>query len=280
MLWLISVWWHLDIYFLEELEYDAFVIYRKVKVAQLIVTFVVNSCPGMFVCVDANKFWQWCWQRLHVETCLNLSGGRVGIHSLYSWEGFHARKVHSGKHSECHWGEQKDNCNYLQVCFCSLQQINLKLLPFGSVRTFSQGRKELLVEGKETMFVNTLKLISDFDTLRKAVLQNTVQTRWLLQEFTHAHMYSKKTNGKYLVTLMQDEIITGDIKDANLKDHIEANSYINCKDLVSCIFTVSYEGLYSCACISMAFTVWCSWSCCGNCLVLPNRILHCFLFSI
>ncbi len=70
-------------------------------------------------------------------------------------------------------------------------------------------------------------------TLREAVLQNTVQTRWLLQEFAHAHMHSKKTNGKYLVTLMLDEIKAGEIKDANLKDHVEENTCIKCKDLVS-----------------------------------------------
>ena len=52
-------------------------------------------------------------------------------------------------------------------------------------------------------------------------------------EFKHAHMHSKQKNGKYLITLMLDDMKASEINDANLKVHIETKTYLNCNDLVS-----------------------------------------------
>ncbi len=74
-------------------------------------------------------------------------------------------------------------------------------------------------------------------TPREAVLQDpTPAQRWLLVEFKHAHMHSKQRNGKYLITLMMDDIDPSEIDDANLKIHVETKTYLNCKDLVSNYF--------------------------------------------
>ncbi len=74
---------------------------------------------------------------------------------------------------------------------------------------------------------------------RKAVLQDTRPARWILQEFTLAHTHSKNKTGKYLITLMLDDIKANEIKDANLKNHVETRTYINHKDLVSEILFLS-----------------------------------------
>ncbi len=68
---------------------------------------------------------------------------------------------------------------------------------------------------------------------RDPVLQNNRHTRWFLEEFALAHTHSKNKTGKYLVSLMLDEIKSSETGDANLKDHIETKTYLNCKDLVS-----------------------------------------------
>ncbi len=68
---------------------------------------------------------------------------------------------------------------------------------------------------------------------REAVLQETRQARWLLEEFALAHTHSKNQTGKYLVTLMLDEMKASQTGDANLKNYIETKTYLNCNDLVS-----------------------------------------------
>ncbi len=73
---------------------------------------------------------------------------------------------------------------------------------------------------------------------RDAVLHNTRETRWLLEEFTLAHTHSKNQNGNYLVTLMLDDIKSSEIKDANLKNHVETNTFLSCKDLVRALFHI------------------------------------------
>ncbi len=84
-----------------------------------------------------------------------------------------------------------------------------------------------------------------FSTIhREAFLHDpTPARRWLLEEFALAHIHSKNRNGKYLVALMLDEIKASEIDDTNLKNYVETNTYINCKDLVSqIVFHVFHAG--------------------------------------
>ncbi len=67
------------------------------------------------------------------------------------------------------------------------------------------------------------------------MIKQSIPNRWLLEEFALAHTHSKNRTGKYLITLMLDDIKASEIKDANLKIHIETKTYLNSKDLVSMI---------------------------------------------
>ncbi len=84
---------------------------------------------------------------------------------------------------------------------------------------------------------------SDNVSHREAVLHDDPPTRWLLEEFALAHTHSKNRTGKYLVTLMLDDIKAGEISDANLKNHLETKTYLKCKDLVSKMCCVSVSSL-------------------------------------
>ncbi len=81
------------------------------------------------------------------------------------------------------------------------------------------------------------------------MIKQTVPNRWHLEEFALAHTHSKNRTGKYLITLMLDNIKASEIKDVSLKNHIETKTYLNSKNLVSMVanfFRDSCNMIFTC----------------------------------